>query len=171
MDSTSLLDLKQRLAKVKLLALDVDGVMTDGGLYYTDSGEELRKFNVKDGLGIKCLLETSVTVAVITNSTCLATQHRIKKLSIPHYFFGIEDKLTTLEILCEKLSIDLSEVAYMGDDIIDLPVLKVVGCPITVADAMPINQQTALYVTQHGGGQGAVREVCELLLDSHNPSL
>jgi 3-deoxy-D-manno-octulosonate 8-phosphate phosphatase (KDO 8-P phosphatase) len=132
MNSQSLFVLYQRLTQVKLLALDVDGVMTDGGLYYTESGEELRKFNVKDGMGIKCLLQTPITVVVITNSTCLATQNRIQKLGIPHAFFGIEDKLTTLKTLCHTLSIDLSEVAYVGDDIIDVPILESVGCPITL---------------------------------------
>ncbi|NEO43471.1 MULTISPECIES: HAD-IIIA family hydrolase [unclassified Moorena] len=152
------------LSQVKLLALDVDGVMTDGGLYYTESGEELRKFNVKDGMGIKLLQRTGIEVAVITNSSCRATQYRVKKLGIKYNFFTVEDKLAVLKELCEELSLSLFQVAYVGDDIIDLPVMEAVGCPLTVADAIPENRDMALYVTKLAGGQGAVREICELLI-------
>ncbi len=157
-------ELQSCLFKVKLLVLDVDGVMTDGGLYYTETGEELRKFNVKDGMGIKLLKKTGVEVAVITNSSCLATLNRIKKLGIKHSFSGVEDKLAVLKELCTQLSLSLSEVAYVGDDIIDLAILQAVGCPLTVADAIPENQDCAVYVTRLAGGQGCVREICELLM-------
>ncbi|OLT62917.1 KdsC family phosphatase [Moorena bouillonii] len=157
-------ELQARLSQVKLLALDVDGVMTDGGLYYTESGEELRKFNVKDGMGIRLLQQTEIEVAVITNSNSRATRHRVQKLGIKYSFFAIEDKLAVLKELCEQLSLSLAQVAYVGDDIIDLPVLKAVGCPLTVADGIPENQDTAVYVTKLAGGQGAVREICDLLL-------
>jgi 3-deoxy-D-manno-octulosonate 8-phosphate phosphatase (KDO 8-P phosphatase) len=157
-------ELQSCLFQVKLLVLDVDGVMTDGGLYYTESGEELRKFNVKDGMGIKLLKKYCVEVAVITNSNCPATLHRIKKLGIKHSFSGVEDKLAVLKELCIQLSLSLSEVAYVGDDIIDLPILQAVGCPLTVADAIPENQDCAVYITRLAGGQGCVREICELLM-------
>ena len=157
-------ELQSCLSQVKLLVLDVDGVMTDGGLYYTESGEELRKFNVKDGMGIKLLKKYCVEVAVITNSTCPATLNRIQKLGIKHSFSGVEDKLAVLKELCIQLSLSLSEVAYVGDDIIDLPILQAVGCPLTVADAIPQNQDCAVYITRLAGGQGCVREICELLM-------
>ncbi|NEO35088.1 MAG: HAD-IIIA family hydrolase [Moorea sp. SIOASIH] len=157
-------ELQARLSQVKLLALDVDGVMTDGGLYYTESGEELRKFNVKDGMGIKLLQKTGIEVAVITNSSCRATRHRVQKLGIKYSFFAVEDKLAVLKELCEQLSLSLSQVAYVGDDVIDLSVLRAVGCPLTVADAMPENRDCAVYVTRLVGGQGGVREICELLM-------
>ncbi|NEO65894.1 MAG: HAD-IIIA family hydrolase [Moorea sp. SIO4G2] len=157
-------ELQARLSQVKLLALDVDGVMTDGGLYYTESGEELRKFNVKDGMGIKLLQQTKIEVAVITNSSSRATRHRVQKLGIKYSFFAIEDKLAVLKELCEQLSLSLAQVAYVGDDIIDLAVLKAVGCPLTVADGIPENQDSAVYVTKLAGGQGAVREICDLLI-------
>lgn len=157
-------ELRQRLSQVKLLALDVDGVLTDGGLYYTDSGEQLRKFNVKDGQGLKLLMQAGVEVAIISAIYSTATLHRTRKLGIVHTFLGVEDKLSVLQELCEKLVINLSQVAYVGDDINDLPVMQVVGCPLTVADAMPQNQECAVYVTQRPGGQGAVREICEQLL-------
>jgi len=156
--------LQIHLAQVKLLAIDVDGVMTDGGLYYTEDGDELKKFNVKDGLGIKRVMEAGVEVAFITASSSQATFHRATRLGIKHIFIGIEDKLLTLKELCKQLGLPLSQVAYMGDDLIDLAVLQAVGCPITVADAIPDNLETAIYVTLKEGGKGAVREVCDLLL-------
>jgi 3-deoxy-D-manno-octulosonate 8-phosphate phosphatase (KDO 8-P phosphatase) len=157
-------ELQLRLSQVKLLVLDVDGVLTDGGLYYSDSGEELKKFNVKDGMGIKLLLQAGIQIGIITASASTATLHRARKLGIPHVFLGVEDKLTTLQKLCQQLQLNLSEVAYVGDDINDLPIMEVVGCPLTVADAMPSNQSQAIYVTQQAGGRGAVREICERLL-------
>lgn len=157
-------ELQLRLSQVKLLVLDVDGVLTDGGLYYSDSGEELKKFNVKDGMGIKLLLQAGIQVGIITASASTATLHRARKLGIPHVFLGVEDKLTTLQELCQQLQLNLSEVAYVGDDINDLPIMEVVGCPLTVADAMSSNQKQAIYVTQQAGGRGAVREICERLL-------
>lgn len=157
-------ELCQRLSQVKLLALDVDGVLTDGGLYYTDSGEQLRKFNVKDGQGLKLLMQAGIEVAIISAIFSTATLHRARKLGIVHTFLGVEDKLSALKELCGQLGFSLSQVAYVGDDVNDLSVLQAVGCPITVADAMPGNQACAIYVTQKSGGQGAVREVCDRLL-------
>ncbi|MUG96752.1 HAD-IIIA family hydrolase [Scytonema sp. UIC 10036] len=164
MSNSSNSELQERLSQVKLLALDVDGVLTDGGLYYTDSGEELKKFNVKDGQGIKLVMQAGVEVAIVTTSTSNATLHRAKKLGIKYAFIGIEDKLTVLKKLCEDLSLSLSQVAYVGDDVVDLPIMRVVGCPMTVADAMPQNKACAIYVTQLNGGAGCVREICNLLL-------
>ena len=161
-------ELRSRLAQVKLLAVDVDGVLTDGGLYYTDSGEEMKKFNVKDGQGLKLVMGVGIEVALITTSTAPATQHRAQKLGIKYAFLGIEDKLTTVKELCHNLGLSLDKVAYIGDDIVDIPVLKAVGCPITVADAMPQNLDCAVYVTEKSGGQGAVREVCDLLSQGSN---
>ena len=159
-------EFQSRLSQVRLLALDVDGVLTDGGLYYTESGEELKKFNVKDGQGIKLVIQAGIEVAIITTSTSAVVLHRAKKLGIKNVFLGIEDKLTTVKELCEKLSLSLSQVAYVGDDIVDLPVLNAVGCPLTVADAMSENQACAIYTTKLAGGRGCVREVCNLLLNS-----
>ena len=152
-------------SKIKLLALDVDGVLTDGGLYYTETGEELKKFNVKDGMGIKQVMQAGILVAIITNSTSSVVLHRAKKLGISHVFLGAEDKLLVLKELCQKLHLSLEQVAYVGDDVNDIPVLQAVGCPITVSDAMPQNQKSAVYVTQKPGGSGAVREVCDQILN------
>jgi 3-deoxy-D-manno-octulosonate 8-phosphate phosphatase (KDO 8-P phosphatase) len=164
----SVTELSQRLSQVKLLALDVDGIMTDGGLYYTDSGEVITKFNVKDGQGLKLLMQAGIEVAIVSANSSSATLHRAQKLGIVHTFLGIEDKLTVLKDLCQKLSLSLSQVAYAGDDINDLPILRVVGCPFTVADAMSINKTYAIYVTNLLGGQGAVREICDLIISISN---
>ena len=158
--------LSNHLAKVKLLALDVDGILTDGGLYYTETGQELKKFNVKDGLGIKQLMKHGIQVAIISASNSEATHHRACKLGIRHVFIDCNDKLSVLKDLCQILQINLSEVAYMGDDLTDLPVLQAVGCPLTVSDAIAENRACAIYVTEKGGGQGAVRDVCDRILDS-----
>jgi 3-deoxy-D-manno-octulosonate 8-phosphate phosphatase (KDO 8-P phosphatase) len=156
--------LRERLQQVKLLALDVDGVLTDGGLYYTEHGEELKKFNVKDGQGLQLLRQAGVEVAIISSGASSATLHRAKNLGLTHVFIAVESKLVTLQALCHDLGIDLSQVAYVGDDVNDLPTMQAVGCPLTVADAMVPNRACALYVTHAAGGQGAVREICELIL-------
>ncbi|MEL6468897.1 MAG: HAD-IIIA family hydrolase [Cyanobacteria bacterium J06623_4] len=166
MNSSLKPDIQQKLASIKLLVLDVDGTLTDGGLYYTDSGEELKKFNVKDGQGIKLLMRSEVAVAIITASTSKATRHRAKKLGIEHVFVGVEDKLTQLKMLCQTLNVDLGEVGYVGDDINDIPVMKAVGAPMTLANGMALNQDCAIYTTKRAGGDGAVREICDLIIDS-----
>ncbi|KPQ36435.1 MAG: 3-deoxy-D-manno-octulosonate 8-phosphate phosphatase (KDO 8-P phosphatase) [Phormidesmis priestleyi Ana] len=153
-----------RLASIRLLVLDVDGVLTDGGLYYTESGEILKKFNVKDGLGIKQLINSGVEVAIISANSSEATLHRAQRLNVEHVFINAKDKLGTLKALCDRLGLDLQQVASMGDDLSDLPVMQAVGLPMTVADAMPANIACAAYVTQKGGGEGAVREVCDRLI-------
>lgn len=153
-----------RLARVELLGLDVDGVLTDGGLYYSDSGEQMKKFDVKDGQGIKLAQNAGIDIALISGSSAEATRHRAKTLGIAHVYIGVEDKLATLQQLCEMLELERSQVAYVGDDINDLPLLNWVGCPLTVADAIPANREVATYVTQKPGGRGAVREICDLLV-------
>lgn len=163
-------DIEAHFARVKLLALDVDGVLTDGGLYYSNSGEELKKFNVKDGQGIKLVMQSGVELAIISANNSAATLHRAKKLGIERAFVGIENKLATLEKICEELNLSLAQVAYVGDDLNDLPVLQAVGCPITVADAIPENKASAVYVTELKGGRGCVREICNLLLQVRTKS-
>jgi 3-deoxy-D-manno-octulosonate 8-phosphate phosphatase (KDO 8-P phosphatase) len=161
--------LQFHLSQVKLLALDVDGVMTDGGLYYTESGEELKKFNVKDGMGVKLLMRSGIEVAIISANSSSATIHRAKKLGIKHCFVGIENKLTVLKDLCNFLCISLEQVAYVGDDVTDIPILQSIGCPITVVDAISDNIKYAAYVTKMPGGKGAIREVCELIIQAAHP--
>jgi len=161
-----MVDLQTRASQVKLLATDVDGVLTDGSLYYTDSGEELKKFHVKDGQGLVALMRAGITVAMISAGASPATRHRARRLGIEHVFTGVEDKLAVLTELVARLGLSLAQVGYIGDDTNDLPVLQAVGFPCTVADAMPENIACALYVAKVGGGQGAVREICEYLLQA-----
>ncbi|MEO1341863.1 MAG: HAD-IIIA family hydrolase [Cyanobacteria bacterium J06635_13] len=158
--------LQNKMSGVKLLALDVDGILTDGGLYYTESGEVCKKFNVKDGKGIKLLMQAGIEVAIISANDSAATKYRAQKLGIANCFIAVEDKMVVLKQLCDQLNLSLEQVAYMGDDLNDLPVLKAVGIPITVADAIAQNKAAAIYVTERAGGNAAVREICNLLLNS-----
>jgi len=154
----------RRLARIQLFALDVDGVLTDGGVYYTDDGLQLRKFNVRDGVGMQSVQAAGVVLALVTASNAPAIRHRAKVLGVNHVFIGVEDKLGVVTALCGDLGIGLDRVAYVGDDINDAGVLGAVGAPMTVADAAPQAKAAAAYVTERNGGAGAVREICELLL-------
>jgi 3-deoxy-D-manno-octulosonate 8-phosphate phosphatase (KDO 8-P phosphatase) len=158
--------LGERLKSVKLLSLDVDGVLTDGGLYYTDEGLAFRKFNVRDGLGIVLVREAGLEVAIISAGRPASTVTRAKDLGIEHVRVGVSDKLKELSEICETLDIHLNDVAHIGDDLPDLGLMQAVGVPITVADGADAVKKIAAYVTERDGGQGAVREICDLLLES-----
>ncbi|MBT3359937.1 MAG: HAD hydrolase family protein [Rhodospirillales bacterium] len=157
-------ELSNRLRDIKLLSLDVDGILTDGGLYFADDGNTFRKFNVKDGLGLKRVMQAGVVVAIISAGKQDAIQRRMESLGISHIFTNVEDKFETLVQVCDELGIDRSQVIHMGDDLNDLPILEAVGCPISVPDAMPDVRDAAIYVTTEKGGEGAVREVCDMLI-------
>lgn len=157
-------ELSRRLKAIRLLSLDVDGILTDGGLYFADDGLTLRKFNVLDGQGIKDAMAAGLAVTVISAGPQEGIRRRMEALGIPHVFTGVADKLTTLTLLCERLGVDLADVVHMGDDVNDLPVMKAVGCPITVPDAIDEVLDCAVFVTGKKGGAGAVREICDLLL-------
>ena len=157
-------DLLKRLATARLLSLDVDGVLTDGGVYYGEDGAQLRRFNVLDGVGIKRVQAAGVEVAMITAGASEAVRHRARFLGVRYVFIGIEDKLATLKDLCGGLGIGLDQVAHVGDDLNDLPLLDAVGLPLTVAGAVPEVRRRALYITRKEGGAGAVREICDLIV-------
>lgn len=156
--------LLNKIKKVKALALDVDGVLTDGGMYYSESGDELKKFNTRDAQGIELLMKRGLLVAIITKEKTKLVERRAKKMKVKNLFQGVEDKLSTLKRFASANNIGLDEIAYMGDDINDLEVLKSVGFAITVNDAMDAVKKISDHVTVAKGGQGAVREVCELIL-------
>jgi len=158
----------ERLAHVRLLTLDVDGVLTDGGLYFGDDGRQWRKFNVKDGLGIKLAVEAGIEVALITASDTGAIHDRARMLGLRHVRVGVEDKLAALMSVIGELGIGLDAVAHMGDDLNDIPVLAAVGLPLTVADAVDEVIAAAAYVTEKRGGEGAVREICDLLVTTRD---
>jgi 3-deoxy-D-manno-octulosonate 8-phosphate phosphatase (KDO 8-P phosphatase) len=155
--------MRDRFRRVLLLAMDVDGVLTDGGLYYTESGEELKRFHVTDGYGLHCVLASGIQVAWITGGRSEAVLHRAERLGVKHVEIDVQDKLTAMNRVCDRLRVPLSETAYVGDDLPDLPVLETVGCPLAVANAMPLVRSAAIYVTERMGGNGAVREICDLL--------
>jgi 3-deoxy-D-manno-octulosonate 8-phosphate phosphatase (KDO 8-P phosphatase) len=153
---------------LQLLALDVDGVLSDGRLYYTDQGEEFKSFNIRDGLGIKLLQRAGIIVAIITGRASAMVVKRAAELGIAHVIQGREDKLEALQDLCRNLQIDLSNVAYMGDDLPDRKAIMAVGLGATVADAASDVAAIADWQSKLPGGQGAVRELAETWLRSLN---
>ncbi|MDB9952392.1 HAD hydrolase family protein [Porticoccaceae bacterium] len=150
--------------KIKLLLLDVDGVLTDGRLYYGNSGEEMKAFNIQDGLGIKLLQQGNVQVGIITGRVSALLQRRADELGISPVVQGREDKLTALNELLETMDISLDEIAFMGDDLPDLAVIRRVGLGITPANGSTTLAQQAQWQTTRRGGDGAVREVAEMIL-------
>ncbi len=157
-----------RAGAIRLLICDVDGVMSDGLIYMGNNGEELKAFNVRDGYGIRCLLTSAVEVAIITGRKATLLEDRCKTLGITHLYQGQSDKLVAFRELLNKLSLSPEQVAYIGDDLIDWPVMAKVGLCIAVADAHPILLSRAHYVTHLAGGRGAVREICDLILIAQN---
>lgn len=157
-----------RAARIELAVFDMDGVFTDGRLYYGARGEQLKVFHVRDGHGIKLLLHRGIRVAVISGRRSPAVTQRMRELGIRHVFQGRDDKLPVLQALLRKLKLDWQQVACVGDDVVDLPLLESAGLAIAVADAQPELRAHAHYVTGARGGEGAVREVCDLLLAARN---
>jgi len=151
-------------ANIKLVVFDVDGVMTDGKLYFTSLGDEIKAFNVKDGLGIKWLHDNNIQTAIITGRSSELVKKRATDLGIQHIQQGREDKVIALKELLATQHISPKEVAYMGDDLPDLSAIRFVGLGATVADALPIIAEHALWQSQFNGGEGAVREFCEFIL-------
>jgi 3-deoxy-D-manno-octulosonate 8-phosphate phosphatase (KDO 8-P phosphatase) len=156
--------LPRLLKKLRALVLDVDGVLTDGGMYYGPTGEGLKRFNVKDGLGLRLIGEAGIQVALISGENSEILKRRAEKLKIENVFVGVEDKLQTLKEFLGARGIALGEVAYVGDDLNDLPALEAVALPIAVADAASQVRKAAAWVTSRRGGDGAVREVCDRIL-------
>ncbi|ADM96526.1 MULTISPECIES: 3-deoxy-manno-octulosonate-8-phosphatase KdsC [Dickeya] len=154
----------QRARDIRLLICDVDGVLSDGLIYMGNQGEELKAFNVRDGYGIRCLLTSDVDVAIITGRSSQLLVDRCQTLGIRHLYQGQSDKLLAFRELLDTLSLTASQVAYIGDDLIDWPVMAETGLSVAVADAHPLLLPNAHYVTRIAGGRGAVREICDLIL-------
>ena len=156
-----------RLAQaIKLLIMDVDGVLTDGRIFLTASGEELKAFNTLDGHGLKMLQKTGVQLAIITGRAAPCTEHRARGLGIDHLYLGHESKTGAYRELLQKTGLTPAQCAYIGDDVIDLPVMRQVGFAVAVPDAPNVVRSHAHYVTGRTGGQGAVRELCELIMQA-----
>lgn len=152
---------------VRVVFFDVDGVLTDGGLLYTESGETLKRFNTLDGHGLKLLQKAGITPAVITGRDSAPLRTRLQALGVEHAVYGTEDKLPAAERLLATLGLDWSQAAAMGDDWPDLPLLTQAAFAAAPANAHAEVSAAARYVTQASGGHGAVREVCDLLLQAH----
>ncbi len=159
-------DTINKAKKIKLVIFDVDGVLTDGSLFVTHCGEEIKAFNSRDGHGLKMLQNTGVTVAIITGRTSNIVTHRMNELGIKHVYQGKRNKYPAFIELIEKLGITPEETAYVGDDVVDLPVMTHVGLAIAVQDAHDFVIKHSHWRTPTCGGKGAAREVCEFIMDA-----
>jgi 3-deoxy-D-manno-octulosonate 8-phosphate phosphatase (KDO 8-P phosphatase) len=158
------MDAKTRAARIKLIAFDIDGVMTDGGLHYTDDGGELKTFNVQDGLGLKFMQRAGFELAIVTGRTSGVVAARAADLGIEHVYQGVANKRAAVADLLEKLGLHWPDCAFMGDDVIDLPAMTQCGLAIAPANARAIVKEYAHAVTDAAGGHGAVREAIEFIL-------
>jgi 3-deoxy-D-manno-octulosonate 8-phosphate phosphatase (KDO 8-P phosphatase) len=161
-------ELLEAAKKIRLVIFDVDGVLTDGSITYTSSGEELKSFNVRDGHAVKLALRAGLTVAVITGRASSMVERRCRELGIELLFQGIKDKRKAFKELVERTGISASEAAYAGDDVVDLPVMMSAGIGFCPSDAAPEVCSRADFVTVAPGGLGAAREVLFFILDSQN---
>lgn len=159
-------ELTRRLKNIRLLILDVDGVMTDGGLTIGDDGQEYKTFHSHDGLGMKLLKATGVSLAIITGRTSNVVKKRAESTGVAHFYQGAEDKLVAFHDLMKTSSLKPEQCAFMGDDVVDLPPMLQCGLAIAVPDSPALLLERVHYVTRKAGGRGAVREVCELIMQA-----
>ncbi len=159
-------DIFERAARIRLVIFDVDGVLTDGSLYLGDDGQEYKAFNSRDGHGMVMLQETGVSIGVITGRTSEVVRIRMESLGVAHLYQGRRDKLPAYESLKRDLSLADEAIAYVGDDLMDLPIMRRVGLAIAVGDAHHLVRGHAHLCTQASGGRGAAREVCELIMEA-----
>lgn len=160
--------LRERLARIRLLCLDVDGVLSDGHLYFLGEDEQGphwgMRFAVRDGVGIKRLQAAGIEVAILSEGALPGSQARARSLGVRHAFFGLKDKLSRFSTLCQEVGLAADQAAFIGDELSDLPLLRAVGFAATVPEAVSDMHRAVHYITQRPGGSGAVREVCELIL-------
>ncbi len=159
-------DILARAAQIKLVVFDVDGVLTDGTLFVGDDGQEYKAFHSRDGFGIKLLRQSGVQIGVITARNSQVVLHRMENLGIEHVYQNRQEKVPAFEELVAKLELQPEQAAYVGDDVVDLPVMRRAGLAIAVQDAHPLAKQHAHWQTPHGGGRGAARDVCELIMEA-----
>jgi len=155
---------RKRAEKINVLVLDVDGVLTDGRIIMDDRGRESKHFHVRDGHGIKMLLGAGIDVVLLTGRTSRVVAHRARDLGVREVYQGAKDKVRVFNRMVLERKMTVDRFAYMGDDIVDVPLFRVVGLAVAVADACSEAREAAHYVTRLDGGKGAVREVCELIL-------
>ncbi|CAB1277255.1 3-deoxy-manno-octulosonate-8-phosphatase KdsC [Candidatus Nitrosacidococcus tergens] len=157
-----------KAAKIKLVIFDVDGVLTDGGLFFNSNGQESKVFHSRDGHGMKMLQNTGIKIGIITGRTSDVVSRRAKDLGIAYVYQGQKVKLAAYKKLINKLKFKPYETAYVGDDIVDLGVMKQVGLSIAVQDAHPLVKEQAHWITPNIGGKGAARDVCELIMKAQS---
>jgi 3-deoxy-D-manno-octulosonate 8-phosphate phosphatase (KDO 8-P phosphatase) len=160
----SLSELYDRARRVRLVIFDVDGVLTDGSLFITDTGEEFKAFHSQDGQGMKMLKATGIQLAIITGRTSRSVELRARNLGVGILYQGVEDKLVVFQELVASFGFEQQACAYMGDDVVDLPVMQRCGLAVAVPDSPPLVKSRAHYVTRQPGGHGAVRELCEIIM-------
>ena len=158
--------LLEKARHIKLLLLDVDGILTNNLLFYGDNGVEYKTFHTRDGHGMVMLQKSGIEIGIITGRKSELVKRRMQDLKVAHLYQGVPDKLPTFLKLVEKVQLDMNEIAYMGDDILDLPILTRVGLSSTVANADREVLNRVDFISQYKGGEGAVRELCELILKS-----
>lgn len=159
-------DILEKAARIRLVIFDVDGVLTDGSLFLADDGQEYKAFNSRDGHGMKMLQDNGVVIAVITGRTSKVVSLRMASLGIEHVYQGARDKAPAYVELRTRLGLDDAQIAYVGDDVVDLPVMRRVGLAIAVQDAHALVKKHAHWQTPSRGGRGAARDVCELLMEA-----
>jgi 3-deoxy-D-manno-octulosonate 8-phosphate phosphatase (KDO 8-P phosphatase) len=159
-------NLKEKLKKIKMLILDVDGVMTDGRIIMDDEGRQLKNFDVRDGHGLKIIQRYGIEIVILTGRKSEVVNHRARDLEIKDVYQGALNKKEVFQKILLEHNLASSATAFMGDDIVDIPVLKQVGFSAAVADAVDVVKKSVDYVTKHKGGHGAVRELCELILQA-----
>ncbi len=157
---------REILRQIRLVATDVDGVLTDAGMYYSESGDEWKKFNTRDGMGIKLLQKAGLITAIVTQERTRLVARRAEKLAIPELHQGVMDKLAVIQDMAERHGISLRHIAYIGDDVNDIEALKAVGFSATPADGLPQVKKVVDHICQLKGGEGAVRELAEMILQS-----
>lgn len=163
--SSSSRNVKELVQGLRILLLDVDGVMTDGGIILIGADLEAKRFDVQDGMGISLLRSSGLMTGIVTSRSSEVVQRRAKELGMEELFQGVRHKPQVLEQLREKYGIEPSQAAFVGDDIQDVPIMRLVGVPIAVQNAIPEVKEASVYVTNAQGGHGAIREVAEWLLD------
>ena len=159
-------ELKAIASKIKLVAFDVDGVMTDGSLTFLEDGREIKTYNAKDGLGVVMLSKAGIVTSIITARDNNVVKVRAGQIDIKELYMGQKNKVFALEELCKKYDLDFSQVAYMGDDLPDICVLKKVGLKCCPVDAVKKVKEECNFISDFGGGKGAVRELCDFILNS-----
>ncbi len=156
------------LRQIHLFATDVDGVLTDAGMYYSESGDEWKKFNTRDGMGLKLLQKAGLITAIVTQERTRLVARRAEKLAIPELHQGVLDKLSVIREMAERHGISLDQIAYIGDDVNDVEALKAVGLSAAPADGLPQVRKVVDYVCRQKGGEGAVRELADMILQSRS---